>query len=120
MILKENERYVTRKLQIINIVRSSSDYVYGHAIEFKNINQKLTYKYDGKSVDKTTIDRNIIEEITAKQSNHGIYSDFELSIIRAEDKIRTCTIHGVHAHMQLKIKEKKNRLNNCLRILQYL
>ena len=118
MILKEDKRYVTRNLGIVQITIGNRNELLGILIESKNSITK--YNENGKSSHVSSRRKDIIEEITAKQSNHGIYSDFELSIIRAEDKIRTCTIHGVHAHMQLKIKEKKNRLNNCLRILQYL
>jgi hypothetical protein len=115
MRLKEDERYVTRKLQIINIVRSSSDYVYGHAIEFKNINQKLTYKYDGKSVDKTTIDRNIIEKIKSDELLSGIYSDFEISLNRPKTKSGTCTIFNNGSTRLLSIKNKKELLSSYLK-----
>lgn len=117
MMLEEDKRYVTRTLQIVHKTQKNGRYYIGQLLERKD--WKLEFESNGECVTHTNR-QSVIEQITARQSNHGIYSDFELSVIRSEDKKGTCTINKVYTAIQLKIKEKKDRLNNCLGISQYL
>lgn len=111
MMLEEDKTYVTRTLQVVNKIQKNGLYYIGKLLEQKN--WKLEFHRNGECT--TFADRqSIIEKVTAKQDNHGIYSDFELSIIRDEDKTGTCTIHGVNAAIQLKIKTKEDKLIFCL------
>ena len=112
MKLEEDKLYVNKRLQVVHKIKKNGHYYVGKLLEKKD--WILEFESNGECV---TCPRrqSIIEKVTSSQLEHGIYSDFELSVIRYEDKIGTCTVHGVHSEIQFKIKTKKERLNNLLR-----
>jgi len=112
MKLEEDKTYVTRTLQVVHKIQKNGYYHIGKLLEQKN--WKLEFHQNGEC-NTYPYRQSIVEKVTAKQSNHGIYSDFEISLNRLKTKPGTCTIFNHVATKLFPIRYKRESLDNCLK-----